>query len=90
MQHAGCNQLAKKMDFWQAMQASAELVKQDYMGFTLFIFALGLPQVLGDLACIAGLFVTIPIVYLAIAIAYRDLVGFDPQTQNCFRRLRAQ
>jgi uncharacterized membrane protein len=74
--------LDKKMEFWPAMQASMELVKKDYMGFTLFFLALVLLQILGALACIVGLFITIPIMYVAIAIAYRDLVGFDPQTQN--------
>ena len=74
--------LDKKMDFWPAMQASAEIVKKDYMGFTLFFLVLVLLQILGALACIIGLFITIPIMYVAIAIAYRDLVGFHPQTQN--------
>lgn len=74
--------LDKKMDFWPAMQASAEIVKKDYVGFTLFFLVLGLLQLLGVLACFVGLFVTIPIAYVAIAVAYRDLVGFDPQTQN--------
>ncbi len=74
--------LDKKLEFWPAMQASAELVKKDYMGFTLFFLALVLLQILGVLACIVGLLVTIPIMYVAIVIAYRDLVGFDPQTQN--------
>jgi uncharacterized membrane protein len=74
--------LDKKMEFWPAMQASMELVKKDYVGFTLFFLALVLLQILGALACIVGLLITIPIMFVAIAIAYRDLVGFDPQTQN--------
>ena len=74
--------LDKRMEFWPAMQASAEIVKKDYVGFTLFILACGLLQVLGALACIVGLFVTVPIAYVAIVVAYRDLVGFDPQTAN--------
>ena len=72
----------KKMDFWPAMEPSAVIVKKDYMGFSLFILALGLLQVLGALACIIGIFVTLPIMYVAIALAYRDLVGFEPSTQN--------
>lgn len=72
----------KRMEFWPAMQASADIVKKDYVGFTLFFLACGLLQVLGALACIVGLFVTIPIMYVAIVVAYRDLVGFDPQTSN--------
>ena len=74
--------LDKKMEFWPAMQASAEIVKKDFVGFTLFFLACVLLQVLGALACIVGLLITIPIMYAAIVVAYRDLVGFDPQTQN--------
>jgi uncharacterized membrane protein len=68
----------KKMDFWPAMEASHAIVKQDYFGFTLFIVAAGLINLLGVLACAVGLLVTIPMTYMAITLAYRDLVGFEP------------
>jgi uncharacterized membrane protein len=64
------------MDFWPAMQASHALVKQDYLGFVLFLLALIGIQILGALACVVGLLVTIPIQYVAITAAYRDLTGF--------------
>lgn len=70
----------KRMDFWPAMQASHSLVKQDYVGFTLFVIVLGLLQVLGALACVVGLLVTLPLMYGAITAAYRDLVGFEPNS----------
>jgi len=66
----------RKMDFWPAMQASHAVVKQDYLGFVLFLLALFAINVLGALACVVGLLVTIPVHYLAITAAYRDLVGF--------------
>jgi uncharacterized membrane protein len=68
----------KRMDFWPAMQASHAVVKQDYFGFTMFFLALIGVNVLGFLCCLVGLFVTAPMTYAAITIAYRDLVGFSP------------
>ncbi len=70
----------KKMDFWPAMQASHAIVKQDYVGFTLFIFVLGLLHIVGLLCCIVGIFVTIPIQFVATTIAYKELVGFEQAT----------
>jgi uncharacterized membrane protein len=68
----------KRMDFWPAMQASHAVVKQDYVGFTLFVLLLALIGLLGFLCCFVGLFVTVPVTYAAIAVAYKELVGFDP------------
>jgi uncharacterized membrane protein len=68
----------KRLDFWPAMQASHEVVKRDYFGFTMFLLALVLLNFVGVLCCIVGVLVTIPITYTAITVAYRDLVGFEP------------
>ncbi len=70
----------KRMDFWQAIQASHAVVKNDYFGFTMFLVAMTLVNVLGFLCCIVGLLVTIPISVAAITVAYRDVVGFDPRS----------
>ena len=70
----------KRMDFWPAMQASHAVVKNDYLGFTLFLVVLGLINLLGVLCCIVGVFVTIPLSIAAITAAYRDLVGFETVT----------
>jgi uncharacterized membrane protein len=70
----------KRMDFWPAMQASHSIVKQDYFGFTMFLLAMVGINILGVLCCIVGVFVTIPITFAAITVAYRDIVGFDEQT----------
>jgi len=67
----------KKMDFWPAMQASHELVKKDYFGFTLFLVTLILINLGGFLLCFVGLLITMPLSYAAITVAYRDLVGFE-------------
>lgn len=68
----------KKLEFWPAMQASHELVKKDYFGFTLFYFVLGLLVFAGALLCLVGIFVTFPLYFAAITAAYKDLVGFEP------------
>jgi len=70
----------KRMDFWPAMQASHAVVKNDYVGFTLFLITLALINILGFLCCIVGVFITIPLSFAAITAAYRDLVGFEPST----------
>ena len=70
----------KRMDFWPAMQASHAVVKNDYVGFTLFLVLLGLINLLGVLCCIVGVFITIPLSVAAITAAYRDIVGFETST----------
>ncbi len=70
----------KRLEFWPAMEASHAVVKNDYVGFTLFLLGLGLLNFVGILCCIVGLLVTIPISMMAITIAYRELVGFEPST----------
>ena len=70
----------KRMDFWPAMQASHDVVKNDYVGFTWFLILMGLVNILGALCCIVGLLVTIPVAFAAITIAYREIVGFDQRT----------
>jgi uncharacterized membrane protein len=70
----------KRMDFWPAMQASHAIVKQDYFGFTMFLLALALINLLGALCCIVGVFVSIPVTIAAITYAYQQVVGFEQRT----------
>ena len=70
----------KRMDFWPAMQASHEVVKKDYFGFTMFLILAFLVNVLGFLCLIVGLLVTVPMTFAAITVAYKELVGFDRRT----------
>src|SRR5437764_2183726 len=72
----------KRMDFWQAMQASHAVAKNDYFGFTMFLLLTVLVNLLGLLCCIVGLLVSIPVTFAAITIAYQELVGFDPTTPD--------
>ena len=70
----------KRMDFWPAMQASHAIVKKDYFGFTLFVLAVILLNILGALCLLLGLLITIPVTYAAITVAYREIVGFEADT----------
>jgi uncharacterized membrane protein len=70
----------KRMDFWPAMQASHNIVKGDYFGFTMFLLLAALVNILGALCCIVGILVTIPLTFAAITVAYQEIVGFDPHT----------
>ena len=72
----------KRMDFWPAMQASHNVVRNDYFGFTMFLILMGLVNLLGVLCCVVGVLVTIPVSMAAITVAYQELVGFDPQTPD--------
>ncbi len=67
----------KKMDFWPAMQASHAIVKNDYFGFTLFFVALALLNIVGVLCCIVGVLATMPILFAAVTVAYKEIVGFE-------------
>ena len=70
----------KRMDFWPAMEASHAVVKNDYFGFTMFLLAMALVNLLGILCCIVGILVTLPVTFAAITVAYKEVVGFEPRT----------
>ncbi len=74
----------KRMDFWQAMKASHTVVRNDYFGFTMFLILAFLVNVLGALCLFVGLFVTIPVTFAAITVAYREIVGFEPRALQGF------
>jgi len=70
----------KRMDFWEAMQASHAVVKQDYFGFVMFLILAFLVNVIGFCCLVVGLLVTIPWTFAAITVAYSEIVGFEPRT----------
>ncbi len=67
----------RRMDFWAAITASVEQVKQDLVAWSVFVLVLGLLQLLGALICGVGVLVTYPIALAATAIAYRDVFGIQ-------------
>ena len=72
----------KRMDFWQAMQASHAVVRKDYFGFVMFLLLAFLINVVGFCCLIIGLMVTVPLTFAAITVAYSEIVGFDPRTPD--------
>ena len=72
----------KRMDFWQAMQASHAVVRRDYFGFVMFLILAFLVNVVGFLCFVVGLLVTVPLTFAAITAAYSEIVGFDQRTAD--------
>jgi uncharacterized membrane protein len=66
----------RKLGFWEAMESSRRLVVQDLLGYILFVFLLLLFNLLGLILLGVGLLVTIPVSVAAIAVAYKETVGF--------------
>jgi uncharacterized membrane protein len=73
--------LDKKLDFWNAMEASRKVVQKHIFELTIFIIVLGIINFIGVIVCIVGVFVTFPITIIAVAIAYDELVGIEPETE---------
>jgi len=70
----------KRMDFWQAMQASHAVAKNDYFGFTIFLLAMAGVNLLGVLCCVVGVLVSAPVTFAAVTVAYQETVGCDSRT----------
>ncbi len=68
----------KRMDFWQAMEASRALVRKYLFEFVLFIIVQIIIILAGLLCCVIGVLVALPVCMAATACAYRDLVGLVP------------
>ena len=71
----------KKLDFWQAMEASRKLVAKHVFEMSIFVLLLSIISIAGALACVVGLLITTPLCYAAIAYAYKDLVGFEEEKE---------
>lgn len=67
----------RKMDFWPAIEACHAIGKKAWGQLTLFMLALVCLQIVGALACLVGLLVTLPMLFAAVTVAYRDMVGFS-------------
>ncbi|MBN1561983.1 hypothetical protein JW998_17150 [candidate division KSB1 bacterium] len=67
----------KKLDFWQAMEASRKVVMNHLLEMVIFTLILGLINFAGLLLCGIGLLFTVPLSFAAMAIAYDDLVGIE-------------
>jgi len=68
----------KRLDFWTAMKASRAQVKRHWWTIFGFFIVVGLLNMVGICACCIGLFVTMPLVFAALMLAYETL--FTPRT----------
>jgi hypothetical protein len=70
--------LEKKMDFWDAMELSRKMVAKHWFSlFFLILLAFFFCQLLGILACVIGVYITLPWAFAAMACAYH--VMFEPE-----------
>ncbi len=68
----------RRLDFWAAMKISRRQVGRHWWTLLGFTIVIGLVNLAGVLACCIGLFVTMPLVFAAMLIAYETL--FVPRT----------
>jgi uncharacterized membrane protein len=71
----------KEMHFWQAMETSRRVITAQWFSFFGFILLLLLINIVGALALLVGLLVSIPVSICAVAAAYRDIFGLEPKTE---------
>lgn len=68
----------KKLDFWPAMELSRKVVTHRWWSLFGLALVAGLISIVGVLACVVGIFVTIPICLAALMYAYEDIFGSQP------------
>lgn len=59
----------------EALSQSVNGMKRDWLNATLFLFVFILLIIASVIPCGLGLFVTIPMLYITAALAYRDMIG---------------
>lgn len=67
----------RRMGFWQAMEMSRKVVVKQWFAIFGFLMVVGLLSMLGVLALLVGLLATIPVAYLSLAVAYREIFGLE-------------
>ncbi|MEK8228578.1 hypothetical protein NKG05_25020 [Oerskovia sp. M15] len=70
--------LDKQQDAITAIKSSWSLVAKNFGSVFLLLLALFGINIVGALLCFVGLLVTIPLSYIAVAYAYRRLIGEQP------------
>jgi hypothetical protein len=75
--------VAKKMQFWPAMEASRKVVAKRWFSLILLSLVLALINVAGLLACGIGLLLTSPLTACVVAAAYEHIFGL-PSTEDSF------
>ncbi len=74
--------LEKKMDFWQAMETSRKVVSKNLFELSVFMLVLHVFLLIGVILLFVGVLVAVPIVFAAIAAAYRDIFGLEEEVES--------
>lgn len=67
--------VARKFDFWEAMEGSRKIITKSWFSFFALLIVLGLINLVGLLLLGLGLLVTIPVTICTMAVAFKDIVG---------------
>jgi hypothetical protein len=65
----------KQLGFWEAMEVSRKVVTKHWFLILGLLLLVGLVSAAGIVACCVGVFVTIPIGFIALMYAYEDIFG---------------
>jgi hypothetical protein len=65
----------KKMEFWPAMEVSRQVVHRHWWSMFALVIVLWLLALVGCLACIVGLLITVPVATASFMYVYEDLFG---------------
>lgn len=65
----------KRIPFWNAMELSRKVVSRCFGSALGLLIVSGLLSSLGILACCVGIYFTMPIPFMSIAVAYEDIFG---------------
>lgn len=70
------------MTFWDAMEASRKVVSKNYVQFLIMMIVLMLIGFVGVLLCCVGLLVAMPVIYIAIYLAFEEIMGSGDVMEN--------
>lgn len=65
-----------------AINASINALKKDVVMAALFFFVIGICAGVGEVLCFIGVILTLPVAPIAIAMLYRDYIGFASSTPD--------
>ena len=74
--------LFAKLEFWDAIKSSVKLVSKKWFQFFGLVIVLILINFVGALLLGIGLFITVPFTFATMYAAYKDIVGFDGNSER--------
>lgn len=69
-----------KQDFWESIKYSRRVIHRKWLNFFVFILALIFLNLLGLLALVVGLLITVPVTLIAVYLAYKDIVEGEAES----------